>query len=76
MPQAKVRFINGAGDGKAQDIEIEPGASLVQVLGAQNVSMDNGVIRVNAKAVDPSKGDITLNDGDRVTVAPTNVKGA
>lgn len=72
----KVTFINNDGAGFADDVEIEPGTTAVQLFSdqlGQDADAGEYLIRVNREACASDK---VLNDGDKMTVTPTKIDGA
>ena len=71
----RLMYINNAGSGFADYLDVEDGITVAQFFGKQmpNQSADDFLIRVNRQ---PVPRDQTLQEGDRVTITPTKVTGA
>jgi len=73
----KVTFISNSGDGTPQTIEVPDDTTLDIVLRQKGVNEGQVVISHNRQRVPAgSAAQTRLQDGDRVAVTPTNMKGA
>lgn len=71
----QVKFINNAGNGWSEDVQIDIGTTVEQFFKSQmgeHAKTFNYIIRVNREAVGPND---VLKDGDRVTISPMKVEG-
>ena len=71
----RVTFLNAAGEGFADTLNVAEGTTAAQLFVDQvgNACSKDYTIRVNSQTV---VAEAVLHDGDRVTVTPKNVKGA
>lgn len=70
-----VFYINNTGEGFSKEVEIDEGTTIEVFVAARTgeVSFDGYTIRVNREAI---PRDYVLEDGDKITVVPTGIKGA
>lgn len=76
----EVRFVNNGGGGYAQMEKIAEGTTIGEFFLAMKSKSGSGInqdeakylIRVNTESCERSK---VLEDGDRITITPTNIKG-
>jgi sulfur carrier protein ThiS len=71
-----VFFINNDGGGFADDIEVNDGTTIAELVASKigvSINLSNYVIRVNRDTVERT---YVLQDGDRISVTPTKVAGA
>jgi hypothetical protein len=71
----KVLFLNHAGGGFADFIEVQPGTTLGQLFAAKLPGAPAGdyLIRVNRQ---PAAAEEILTEGCRVSITPTKIEGA
>ena len=74
----KVTLLNHEGEGYAQNFELQDGTEMqkffTEQMGEQGAKyVDDYAIRVNRE---PVTADYILQDGDRVTITPTKIRGA
>ena len=71
----RILFINNAGAGFADHVEVEPGTTISGFLGKHvpNYSPDDYLIRVNRQI---AARDQVLNDNDRVSCTARKIEGA
>ena len=69
-----VVFINNDGGGLADELEVDVGTTLQELLDEQLSSpLENYFIRVNKE---PAVGSYVLQDNDKITATPTKIAGA
>lgn len=71
----EVTYVNNTGEGFSRRVEVQEGTTIELFVAARTgeVNFDAYTIRVNRDAVERN---YTLEDGDRITVVPTSIKGA
>lgn len=71
----EIYYVNNTGEGFSRKVEIDAGTTIDLFVAARTgeVNFDNYTIRVNRDAV---PRDYVLQEGDKVTVVPSGVKGA
>ena len=72
---ARILFINNDGSGFADHLQIPEGMTVEQLFAQQLPDRSHGdyLIRVNRQ---PVSREYILQEGDRVTMAPTKIEGA
>ena len=71
----EVLYINNQGEGFSRKTDISEGTTISEFVAARTgeVNFSDYTIRVNRDAVER---DYVLEDGDKITVVPTGIKGA
>lgn len=72
----KIKYISTTGAGFSGDLEVAEGTTAAQLFTSQvglDKAIGNYAIRVGGQTVD---GEYVLQEGDRVAIAPRQVKGA
>jgi sulfur carrier protein ThiS len=73
--RVRILFINNAGGGFADHIEVEPGTTVAQLFKSRlpGARPEDYLLRVNRL---PVSADQVLQEGDRVSMTPTKIEGA
>jgi hypothetical protein len=74
-PDMKILFINNDGGGFADYVELDAGTTVGQLFDSkmQGAKSSNYLIRVDSR---PAARDQVLQQGNRVSMTPTKIKGA
>ena len=73
MPRITVKFSNTFAQEPIADVPIQSGTTVEDFLNTQGGVPENAVVRVNRQPADLSD---TLEEGDVVSLVPTQIKGA
>jgi sulfur carrier protein ThiS len=74
VPQITVRFLDNAGGGFAEEIETDKDITVQDFCNRQDVDTVKNLVKVNGEEF--LGGDEILEEGDKISVTPKNVKGA